>query len=224
MDRLGNAAYLGTADDRAGERGRLDAAPLVHRAVGVRPDAAAVLLPARFDRPGRLQVRFRLSTERPDLPADRVLPCAHRDRLGGGPRWLTRAMAASAIPDGRRGPAAPSPAAPRPRGCRWPRALALGAAAPAQAALPALRVRGRWIRQRRARHRVRGRRHPRRHRERTLGGRPGPGLQLHPAAAAPPAPRHGGDPGRRVRPARFRGGGARARSRGAALRSVGARR
>jgi len=74
MDRLGNAAYLGTADialvSPAGEAVR-------HWSTGL-----AVFYPMRrrFSFPldsipaGDYRVRFRLRAERPDLPADRVLP------------------------------------------------------------------------------------------------------------------------------------------------------
>lgn len=74
MERQGNAAYLGTADVEL-----VDAAG---RTVQSWSTALAVYVPMRrrfsfpLDSiaPGDYRVRFRLRAERPDLPADRVLP------------------------------------------------------------------------------------------------------------------------------------------------------
>lgn len=74
MDRQGNAAYLGTADiellDAGGARVRRWSTGLgvyvpVRRRFSYPLDSIA---------PGDYLVRFRLRAERPDLPADRVLP------------------------------------------------------------------------------------------------------------------------------------------------------
>lgn len=76
MDRQGNAAYLGTADVELVNGG----GSIVRRW----STALAVYFPMRrrfsfpLDSvaPGDYRVRFRLRAERPDLPADRVLPAA----------------------------------------------------------------------------------------------------------------------------------------------------
>lgn len=76
MDRQGNAAYLGTADIELVNGG----GSIVRRWA----TALAVYFPMRrrFSFPldsvaaGDYRVRFRLRAERPDLPADRVLPAA----------------------------------------------------------------------------------------------------------------------------------------------------
>jgi hypothetical protein len=74
MDRQGNAAYLGTADIEL-----LGAGGAVVRhwstALGVYvPVRRRFSFPLDSIAPGDYRVRFRLRAERPDLPADRVLP------------------------------------------------------------------------------------------------------------------------------------------------------
>jgi hypothetical protein len=74
MDRKGNAAYLGTADvellDAGGAMARHWSTVL---SVYV-PVRRRFTFPLDSIAPGDYRVRFRLRAERPDLPADRVLP------------------------------------------------------------------------------------------------------------------------------------------------------
>jgi hypothetical protein len=73
MDREGNAAYLGTADVEleaaGGEVLRSWSTPLAV----YYPMRRRFTFPLDSIAPGDYRVRFRLRTERPDLPADRVL-------------------------------------------------------------------------------------------------------------------------------------------------------
>ncbi len=138
LDRQGNAAYLGTADVELVNGGGVDRAPLVHRVGRVLPDAASLLLPARLGGARRLPRPFP-APRRASGPARRSRAARrHRDRLGGGARWLRRSMRAAP-------PRSPATAerhgARRVRRWRWPARCSLGLAEPAlaQFALPARR-------------------------------------------------------------------------------------